>query len=132
MCRFHVAADADTAHKTIFRRRQLFSGAVNKVSEQQPSEVVSFSYWSIKLSFYTERKFTVVHIIPSSWGFPTSPMRHQYHPILNDQYYGYNRDIVCDNMIWISYLDSSSFLIDLDILFVEFRFTDLKILIITY
>jgi hypothetical protein len=29
-----------------------FSGAVAKVSYQQPSEVVSFSYWSIKLWFH--------------------------------------------------------------------------------
>jgi hypothetical protein len=55
----------------------LFSGAIAKVSEQQPSEVVSFSYWLIKLWFHTERKLTVVLIIPSSWGFPTGPMRHQ-------------------------------------------------------
>jgi hypothetical protein len=39
--------------------------------------VVSFSYWSIKLWFYTEGKLTVVFIIPSSWGFPTGPVRHQ-------------------------------------------------------
>jgi hypothetical protein len=77
VCRFHVAAGADTAHKTIFRHRQLFSGVVAKVSEQQPSEVVSFSYRSIKLWFHTEGKLTVVLIIPSSWGFPTSPVRHQ-------------------------------------------------------
>jgi hypothetical protein len=77
VCRFHIAAGVDTAHKTIFKHRQLFSGAVAKVSEQQPSEVVSFSYWSIKLWFHTEGKLTVVFIIPSSWGFPTSPVRHQ-------------------------------------------------------
>jgi hypothetical protein len=39
--------------------------------------VVSFSYWSIKLWFHTEGKLTVVLIIPSSWGFPTGPVRHQ-------------------------------------------------------
>jgi hypothetical protein len=39
--------------------------------------VVSFSYWSIKPWFHTEGKLTIVLIIPSSWGFPTSPMRHQ-------------------------------------------------------
>jgi hypothetical protein len=39
--------------------------------------VVSFSYWSIKPWFLTEVKFTVVLIIPSSWGFPTGPVRHQ-------------------------------------------------------
>jgi hypothetical protein len=39
--------------------------------------VVSFSYWSIKPWFHTERKLTVVLIIPSSWGFPTGPVRHQ-------------------------------------------------------
>jgi hypothetical protein len=55
----------------------LFSGVVAKVNEQQPSEVVSFSYWSIKLWFHTEEKLTAVLIIPSSWGFPTGPVRHQ-------------------------------------------------------
>jgi hypothetical protein len=39
--------------------------------------VISFSYWSIKLWFHTEGKLTAVLIIPSSWGFPTSPVRHQ-------------------------------------------------------
>jgi hypothetical protein len=39
--------------------------------------VVSFSYWSIKPWFHTEGKLTVVLIIPSSWGFPTIPVRHQ-------------------------------------------------------
>jgi hypothetical protein len=53
----------------------LFSGTVAKVSEQQPSEVVSFSYWSIKLWFHTERKLTIVLTIPSSWGFLTGPVR---------------------------------------------------------
>jgi hypothetical protein len=53
----------------------LFSGAVAKVSEQQPSEVVSFSYWSIKVWFHTERKLIIVLTIPSSWGFPTGPVR---------------------------------------------------------
>jgi hypothetical protein len=39
---FHVVAGADTAlPKTP-------SGAVAKFSQQQPSEVISFSYWSIK------------------------------------------------------------------------------------
>jgi hypothetical protein len=31
----------------------------------------------IKLWFHTEGKLTVVLIIPSSWGFPTGPVRHQ-------------------------------------------------------
>jgi hypothetical protein len=44
---------------------------------QQPSEVVYFSYWSIKPWFHTEGKLTIVLIIPSSWGFPTSPVRDQ-------------------------------------------------------
>jgi hypothetical protein len=39
--------------------------------------VISFSYWSIKLLFRTEGKLTDVLIIPSSWGFPTGPVRHQ-------------------------------------------------------
>jgi hypothetical protein len=39
--------------------------------------VVSFSYWSIKLWFHTEGKLTAMLIIPSSWGFPTGPLRHQ-------------------------------------------------------
>jgi hypothetical protein len=39
--------------------------------------VISFSYWSIKLWFYTEGKLAVVLIIPSSWGFLTGPLRHQ-------------------------------------------------------
>jgi hypothetical protein len=39
--------------------------------------VISFSYWSIKLWFYTEEKLAAVLIIPSSWGFPTGPLRHQ-------------------------------------------------------
>jgi hypothetical protein len=37
----------------------------------------SFSYWLIKPWFFTEGKLTVVLIIPSSWGFPTGPVRHQ-------------------------------------------------------
>jgi hypothetical protein len=41
--------------------------------------VVSFSYWSIKPWFHTEEKLTAVLIIPSSWGFPTGPVRH-HHP----------------------------------------------------
>jgi hypothetical protein len=53
-------------------RHQLFSGA----SLQQPLEVISFSYYSIKLWFHTEGKLTAVLIIPSSWGFPTGPLRH--------------------------------------------------------
>jgi hypothetical protein len=36
-----------------------------------------FSYWSIKPWFHTEGKLTAVLIIPSSWGFPTGPLRHQ-------------------------------------------------------
>ena len=36
-----------------------------------PSEVVSFSYWSIKPWFLTEGKLAAVLIIPSSWGSPT-------------------------------------------------------------
>jgi hypothetical protein len=48
-----------------------------KVSWQQPSEVISFSYWSIKLWFHAEGKLAVVVIVPSYWGFPTVPMRHQ-------------------------------------------------------
>jgi hypothetical protein len=39
--------------------------------------VVSFSYWSIKPLFHIEGKLTDVLLIPSSWGFPTSPVRHQ-------------------------------------------------------
>jgi hypothetical protein len=39
--------------------------------------VVSFSYWLIKPWFHTEEKLTDVLIIPSSWGFPTGPVRHQ-------------------------------------------------------
>jgi hypothetical protein len=39
--------------------------------------VISFSYWLIKLWFHTEGKLAVVLIIPSSWGFPTGPVRHQ-------------------------------------------------------
>jgi hypothetical protein len=39
--------------------------------------VISFSYWSIKLCFHTEGILTAVLIIPSSWCFPTSPVRHQ-------------------------------------------------------
>jgi hypothetical protein len=39
--------------------------------------VVSFSYSSIKPWFDTEGKLTAVLIIPSSWGFPTGPVRHQ-------------------------------------------------------
>jgi hypothetical protein len=39
--------------------------------------VISFSYWSIKPWFHTEGKLAAVLIIPSSWGFPTGPLRHQ-------------------------------------------------------
>jgi hypothetical protein len=39
--------------------------------------VISFSYWLIKLWFHTEGKLVVVLIIPSSWGFPMGPVRHQ-------------------------------------------------------
>jgi hypothetical protein len=39
--------------------------------------VISFSYWSIKLWCHTEGKLAAVLIIPSSWGFPTGPLRHQ-------------------------------------------------------
>jgi hypothetical protein len=39
--------------------------------------VISLSYWSIKLWFHTEKKFTAVLIIPFSLGFPTDPARHQ-------------------------------------------------------
>jgi hypothetical protein len=39
--------------------------------------VISFFYWSIKLWFHSEGKLVVVLIIPSSWGFPTGPVRHQ-------------------------------------------------------
>jgi hypothetical protein len=38
--------------------------------------VVCFSYWLIKPWFHTEGKLTAVLIIPSSWGFPTGPVRH--------------------------------------------------------
>jgi hypothetical protein len=48
-----------------------------KVSHQQPSEVISFSYWSIKLWFHTKGKLATVLIIPSSWGFAMDPVRHQ-------------------------------------------------------
>lgn len=36
-----------------------------------PSEVISFSYWSIKPWFLTEGKLATVLIIPSFWGSPT-------------------------------------------------------------
>jgi hypothetical protein len=39
--------------------------------------VISFSYWSIKLWFHTEGKLAAVLIKPSSWDFPTGPLRHQ-------------------------------------------------------
>jgi hypothetical protein len=39
--------------------------------------VIYFSYWSIKFGFITVGKLIVVLIIPSSWGFPTGPLRHQ-------------------------------------------------------
>jgi hypothetical protein len=39
--------------------------------------VISLSYLSIKLWFHTKGKLAVVLIIPSSWGFPTGPVRHQ-------------------------------------------------------
>jgi hypothetical protein len=39
--------------------------------------VISFSYWSIKLWFHTDGKLAAVLITPSSWGFPTGPVRHQ-------------------------------------------------------
>jgi hypothetical protein len=39
--------------------------------------LISFTYWSIKLWFHTEGKLATVLIIPSSWGFPTGPVRHQ-------------------------------------------------------
>jgi hypothetical protein len=43
-----------------------------KVSQQQLSEVISFSYWSIKSWFFSEENFYVVLIIRSSWGFPNA------------------------------------------------------------
>jgi hypothetical protein len=70
VCRFHIAAGTVNHEQTIFWR-------LAKVSWQQPSEVVSFSYWSIKLWFHTEGKLTIVLIIPSSWGFLTGHVRHQ-------------------------------------------------------
>jgi hypothetical protein len=55
---------APTPRTRLFPRQlgaiNLFSIIVAKVSEQQPSEVVSFSYWSIKLWFHTEGKLTTV------------------------------------------------------------------------
>jgi hypothetical protein len=66
VCRFHVAAGAEaTPYAGAINK---FSGAVAKVSLQQPSEVVSLSYWSIKPWFLTEEKLTDMLIIPSSWG----------------------------------------------------------------
>jgi hypothetical protein len=38
------------------------------VSEHQPSEVGSFSYWFDKSWFHTEGRLAAVLIIPSSWG----------------------------------------------------------------
>jgi hypothetical protein len=38
-----------------------------KVSQQQPSKVISFSYWSIKPWFLSDGKFADVLIITSSW-----------------------------------------------------------------
>jgi hypothetical protein len=61
---------ASTMHQTIFWRPVKFS-------LQQPWEVISFSYWSIKLWVHTEGKLPAVLIIPSSWGFPTGPLRHE-------------------------------------------------------
>jgi hypothetical protein len=66
VCRFHVAAGAEATPQIGAINK--FSGAVAKVSKHQPSEVVSFSYWSIKLWFHTEGKLAAVLIIPSSWG----------------------------------------------------------------
>jgi hypothetical protein len=66
---FHVAASVDHAPSTIFWRPA-------KVTQQQPSEVISFSYWSIKLWFHTKGKLAAMIIIPSSWGFPTGPVKH--------------------------------------------------------
>jgi hypothetical protein len=66
VCRFHVAAGAKATPQigAIYK----FSGAVAKASKHQPSEVVSFSYWSIKPWFHTEEKLAAVLIIPSFWG----------------------------------------------------------------
>jgi hypothetical protein len=50
VCRFHVAAGTEAIPRQGAINK--FSGAVTKVSQQQPSEVVSFSYWSIKLWFH--------------------------------------------------------------------------------
>jgi hypothetical protein len=36
----------------------------------------------LNLGIITEGKLTVVLIIPSSWGFPTGPMRHQQHRLI--------------------------------------------------
>jgi hypothetical protein len=42
-----------------------------KVSQQQPLEVISFSYWWIKSWFLSEGKLDDVLIVPFSWVFPT-------------------------------------------------------------
>jgi hypothetical protein len=42
-----------------------------------PSEVMPFSYWSIKSWFLTEGKLATMFITPSSWGSPTASIKHR-------------------------------------------------------
>jgi hypothetical protein len=57
---------------------KLFGAIAKPASMHQPSEVVSFSYWSIKPWFHTKRKLSAVLIIPSSWGSQLGGW-HRYH-----------------------------------------------------
>ena len=60
-----LCADSTLAPDSLVLRRAIFR-------HQQPSEVISCSYWSIKPWFHTEGKLLLHCIIPSSWGLPTN------------------------------------------------------------
>jgi hypothetical protein len=63
-----------------------------QASEDQPSEVIPFSYWLIKPWFQTEGKLAAVLIIPSSWGSQLDG-NHRYQSSLH-------KDITC----WVNKL----------------------------
>jgi hypothetical protein len=63
--------------KTIYFPQALFYFTTNKYLFPHYTFRSGFFHWSIKHWFHTEGKLTSVLIIPSSWGFPTGPVRHQ-------------------------------------------------------
>jgi hypothetical protein len=61
-------------------RTRLFSRTLPKLASNNIRKWFLSPTGRLNLGIITEEKFTAVLIIPSSWSFPTGPVRHQASP----------------------------------------------------